>query len=137
MKPVLRWFGLVCALTVGVAFAQSRLTITTGSALPNASLGVSYTTQLRATGGVSPYTWGLYNPPATFSAGIGGGGALPPGLTLSSGGVISGTPSKTGTFSFEVIASDSEPQPQTAIAAFQITVQLPALTITSTSPLPN
>jgi Putative Ig domain len=34
-------------------------------------------------------------------------GALPPGLTLSPGGVISGTPNSVGTFNFTVIVSDA------------------------------
>jgi hypothetical protein len=50
--------------------------------LPDGTNGVSYSVVLSATGGQSPYTWLM----TTNSAG------LPPNLTLSAGGVISGMP---------------------------------------------
>jgi len=56
--------------------------------LPDGTNGVAYSVVLSATGGQTPYTWSL----APGSAG------LPPGLTLSAGGVISGTPTASGTF---------------------------------------
>jgi len=64
--------------------------------LPNAHVKVRYSQQLDATGGCPPYSWQMT------------GGSLPPGLTLSSSGVISGLPSHQGTFSFTVEAADSE-----------------------------
>ena len=125
MKPVLKCLGVLCALA---AFAQSPVTITTTSPLPAASIGVSYSVQLNASGGVSPYRW---------SANAG----LPPGLSLSQSGLISGTPAQTGSYIVSVSAVDSERQPQSATSRLQITVQAStstsALTITSVSPLPN
>jgi hypothetical protein len=73
----------------------------TGS-LPNATVNVAYSQTLAATGGVGPYTY-------TKTA-----GTLPPGITLSSNGVISGTPTAVGASSFTVTATDSEGTPQTA-----------------------
>ena len=70
------------------------LAITTSS-LPAANIGVSYTTTLVATGGVSPYTFAVTT------------GSLPAGLTLSSTGVISGTPTAAGSFTFTVTVTDS------------------------------
>ena len=59
--------------------------------LPNASTGVAYTATLAAQAGVTPYTWSIST------------GTLPAGLTLAaSTGVISGTPTGTGTSSFTV-----------------------------------
>ena len=67
-------------------------TITTGS-LANGTVGTAYS-QTLAAGGSTPLTWTL-------------SGSLPPGLSLSSGGVISGTPTSGGTFSFSVQAANS------------------------------
>jgi hypothetical protein len=55
---------------------------------PDGTNGVPYNVALSATGGQAPYTWSL----ASGSAG------LPPGLTLSSAGVISGTPTNSATY---------------------------------------
>jgi len=52
----------------------------TTSSLPNGTVGSSYSQSLAATGGTAPYKWAI-----TL-------GTLPAGLSLSSGGVISGTP---------------------------------------------
>jgi hypothetical protein len=65
---------------------------------------------------------------------------LPAGLSLSSAGVISGTPSGTvaGTSSFTVTVTDSQtPTPATANAGLSITISIAPLTITTTSPLPS
>ncbi len=59
--------------------------IVSTSSLPAANQNVSYSTSLAVTGGQAPYTW-------TKTA-----GTLPTGLTLSSSGVISGTPTTPGT----------------------------------------
>ena len=55
----------------------------------------SYSQTLSATGGTGSKTFGVTS------------GTLPPGLTLSTGGVVSGTPTSTGTYDFTVTASDS------------------------------
>jgi hypothetical protein len=61
------------------AYEQVPLSITTNN-LPNGSVGVAYSQTLIATSGATPYTWSIAS------------GTLPTGLSLSSGGVISGTP---------------------------------------------
>src|SRR4029077_5257961 len=97
-------------------------TVTTTS-LPNGTQNAAYTTTLTATGGTTPYT-------RSISV-----GTLPTGLTLaSSTGVISGTPTGTGTTSFTVQVTDAN-----SVAASQplsLTVVAPLLTVTTTS-LPN
>ena len=72
------------------------LAITTIS-LPDGALGgVAYSQTLAATNGTAPYTWVV--PP----------GALPPGLQLNSSiGVISGTPTTAGNFTFDVLVTDA------------------------------
>jgi hypothetical protein len=70
-------------------------TITT-TALPNGKVNVSYSNRLTATGTGHPaITWKLQE-----------GDELPDGLTLNeASGIISGTPTKAGTFEFTVIAT--------------------------------
>ena len=80
------------------------------TALPPGTLTAPYTASLGATGGTTPYSWAISS------------GALPAGLTLSSGGQISGTPTTAGTFSFTVKVSDSGSPAQTATADLSITV---------------
>jgi Putative Ig domain len=98
------------------------LTIATAS-LPGAELGVPYNQTLQATGGVPPYKWSVT------------AGSLPAGLSLSSAGVISGTPSGTaGTANFTVTVTDSEtPTAATKTANLSIVVIKPPLSITTTS----
>ncbi|MBP2324902.1 Zn-dependent metalloprotease [Kibdelosporangium banguiense] len=57
------------------------------------TVGSAVNLQLAATGGTTPYTW-----TAT---------GLPTGTTISSSGLISGTPSATGTFNVTATATDS------------------------------
>jgi hypothetical protein len=61
-----------------VAAPQALGVVTT--ALPDGTVGTAYQQTLAATGGTAPYRWALTS------------GALPAGLTLSTGGVLSGTP---------------------------------------------
>src|SRR4029450_471029 len=74
---------------------NTPLTITTASPLPAGNVGSPYSQTLAAIGGKPPYTWSRTS------------GSLPAGLTLSSQGVISGTPSNTGTSNFEIQVADS------------------------------
>ena len=88
--------------------------------LPGGEVGVVYPTQtMTATGGVPTYSW-------TVSA-----GSLPPGLTLDTGGDISGTPTDaTGSpFDFTIEVTDS------AIPAVTDTIEL-SIAITPPPPLP-
>jgi hypothetical protein len=65
-------------------------------ALPASVVSTPYSQTITATGGCSSsFTFSLT------------GGALPPGLTLSANGVLSGTATQPGDFSFNVTATDS------------------------------
>jgi hypothetical protein len=88
--------------------APPPLSITTTS-LPNGTVGTAYSATLTASGGVQPYKWST-------------NGGLPSGLTLSSGGAISGSPAASGTSSFTVSVSDSENTIVTVSASLSITV---------------
>ena len=86
---------ILLAVCASPLFAANPV-ITTLS-LPAARVGVAYSTTLVATSGTAPYSWSmnLVSDP------------LPPGLSLSAGGVISGTPTLSGTFAFAVMVTDS------------------------------
>jgi Putative Ig domain len=88
---VLLALGTIVAAT---ADASTPLFITT-TQLPPGTLNMPYQAPLNAKGGVPPFTWSILS------------GELPPGLTLVAGaGVITGTPTEAGTFSFAVQVSD-------------------------------
>lgn len=65
-------------------------TIITSNSLPTGMAGFSYSQSLAASGGVTPYTWSVIS------------GSLPPGLNLSTNGVISGIPTVATKASFTV-----------------------------------
>jgi uncharacterized repeat protein (TIGR03803 family) len=79
--------GTVFSIYLGLA-------VTTTS-LPSATNGIAYNQTLAASGGQTPYTWTNIS------------GTLPPGLTLATNGVISGTPTNSGTNVFTVKAADT------------------------------
>ncbi len=84
--------------------------------LPRAIVGTPYSQQLAISGGTAPYTFILSATSPAFDT-------LPPNLTMSSSGLISGTPTSTGIYEFKVTVTD---------AAGQTLNQ--SLTLTSTAP---
>jgi hypothetical protein len=100
--------------------AAAALSITTGT-LPTGVTGSAYITSVAATGGSAPYAWSIAS------------GNLPAGLSLSTTGIISGSPGTAGTATFTVqVADNSQPTPQAATKSFSISVTSP-LTITTTA----
>jgi hypothetical protein len=67
--------------------------------LPDAEVGAQLAETLVAVGGLAPYTWATW-----------GDLPLPPGLSLSSDGAISGIPTTPGLYQFNVRVTDSESQ---------------------------
>jgi len=95
----------------------------TTTALTNATPDANYSATLQATGGVGTLTWTLAS------------GALPTGLSLSSSGAITGTPTVSGTSTFTVQATDSSAAsggPGSAQAQLSLTV-VTVVSITTTS----
>jgi hypothetical protein len=65
------------------------------TALPGGAVGSAYSQTITASGGTAPYTFAVT------------AGSAPTGLTLSSGGTLSGTPTAVGTYTFTVTATDN------------------------------
>ncbi len=98
-------------LSITSTSGGSTLTLTT-TTLPNATLNTAYSATLAAAGGVTPYTFSLAS-----------GSSLPTGLTLSSAGAISGTPTKAGSTAFSVqVVDSSTPTPLSQTGNLSITV---------------
>jgi large repetitive protein len=112
--------------TYFVASVNSSLSITTAS-LPAGNIGASYSQTLAAVGGTGTgYTWS-----AT------GSNLATYGLTLSSAGVVSGTPTTAGTASFTPIVTDSANATATASAPLTIQIIYAALDLPGTNPFPD
>jgi autotransporter-associated beta strand protein len=92
------------ALTVG---NPASLSVVTPS-LPSGIVGASYAQTLAAVSGTGPYTWSIV------------GGSLPPGLVLSSSGVLTGTPTSAGASTFTAQVADAASG--TATRAFTVNI---------------
>lgn len=108
-------------IEVTVTIVQANPTVTTTS-LPNASIATAYSQTLAASGGTAPYTWSL------------SGGALPAGITVSTAGVVSGTPTAGGAFSPTFTVTDSASHTGTATLSLTVTG---ASMVISPATLPN
>ncbi|MAQ38436.1 MAG: hypothetical protein CMO21_14600 [Thioclava sp.] len=116
--------GTSAPATVTITVSAPTFTVTSG-ALSDGQVGTSYSATLSVSGGTGPYTFDTAAKTGSF----------PPGLSLSSTGTLSGTPSANGSYSFTVSGHDSS----TPNASFQsttitIAIQRAAPTITAISP---
>lgn len=118
-NPVFRVTGAdtgTATIAATIDVAPLPLVIDTAS-LPDATGQAAYSASLSASGGIAPYTWAATG--------------LPPGLSMSSGGVISGTPLASGNFSVTITVTDS--QPLSTPKTLTIDVLVNAIDITTTS----
>jgi uncharacterized protein (TIGR03437 family) len=69
--------------------------------LPKAEAGLPYSYNLEVSGGVPPYSWSA--------------SSLPSGLSLSSDGLITGTPATTGTYDVNFVVQDSSVSANTTL----------------------
>jgi uncharacterized protein (TIGR03437 family) len=89
------------------------------SSIPRGSVGAAYSVVFTATGGVSPFTWSATG--------------LPPGLTMSASGTLSGTPTSpfTGSITVKVIDRSS------ATVSMQFPLEIVTGFAISTTSVPN
>lgn len=95
--------------------------------LPNGVAGTSYSQALSTNGGTAPYSY------------VVSGGAPPPGITLSSTGNVTGSPSTPGNYSFTVRSTDSSTgtgAPFSTTRTYSITISAPTITVAPAT-LPN
>src|SRR5215467_6309308 len=97
------------SLSISITSASSALAVATTS-LPSGIVGSAYSSALNASGGTPPYSWVVSS------------GSLPAGLTLTSNGTISGTPTASAPSSFTVKVTDSSSPVQSASALLAISI---------------
>ena len=98
--------------TVAITAASSGLSILTAT-LPSGTVSSAYSATISATNGTTPYSFAVSS------------GSLPAGLSLSTSGALSGTPTTPGGSTFTVKVTDASAA--TATASFTITIS-PAAT---------
>src|SRR5690606_31619694 len=81
--------------------------------LADGAAGTGYSATLVAAGGIAPYTYAIT------------AGALPAGLSLSSGGALTGMPTQPGTVNLTLTATDANGQ--TGSRAYALAIAAPAL----------
>lgn len=86
--------------------------IITPSPLPNGAVNAAYSLQVATTGGAGALTFDST-------------GMWPPGVSMSTSGLISGTPTTTGFYTVSVIATDSSGSSGSQIFPFTIVTGLP------------
>jgi len=91
----------------------------TFAAPPGGEVGAAYSDALTVGGGTAPYTWSVST------------GTAPPGLTLNaSSGLLSGTPTAAGSYTFTVLVTDSSGKtastPVTLLVAAPLALTAPA-----------
>lgn len=104
-----------------ITIATSAQNITSTSPLTGGAVNAAYSATLAATGGTTPYTWSIVS------------GSLPTGLALSSGGVLSGTPTVAGVFTFTAQVNDNGGL--STMKSFTLTIAASPLVITNPATL--
>ena len=115
------WVDVAFSASASGGGGGTALKVGTAS-LPNASQSVAYSQALTASGGTSPYSWSVSS------------GTLPTGLSLSSSGTLSGTPTVAGAFPFTVAVKDAASASASASLSINVvTAAAPAVSISSPS----
>jgi N-acetylglucosamine-6-sulfatase len=89
---------------------QIGLAIIPVKSFPSCSVGARFSYQMKPWGGLAPFSWKVNS------------GQIPPGLTLNpSTGLLQGTPSKLGSYTFSLRLTDSSVATQTGMARTFVT----------------
>jgi M6 family metalloprotease-like protein len=122
------WSGDTTASSTTLDLTMTRPFVLTASFAPQLAVsdtvlrapvvGAAYSDTIRMSGGTGAYTFSL----------VTGTGTLPPGLSLSTAGVISGTPSKDSTYLFTVRATSGG---QTLDLPLRLAVTVPTLALSA------
>ena len=107
--------GLKVNANLSIVIAPAPVSLITTS-LPSGNVTSPYATTIAAANGTKPYSFSI----AT--------GAVPPGLALSSAGVLAGTPTTAGTYTFTVKVTDATSG--TATAPYTLTIAPTAAPLT-------
>lgn len=113
---------LVVPVTLTVSAASGSDPTITTTTLANGTTGTAYSVALAATGGILPYSWSVPT------------GTLPAGVTLSTAGVLAGTPTESGTFNFTARVTDSTGTPKTDDQALTLVINAPVVVTIATNP---
>ncbi len=114
---------VVVAHPANTGFATPPATLAIlSSSLPDAVAGTPYSGQVVLFGGMAPYSITVTN------------GSLPAGLSIDSTGLITGTPSATGNFTFTIHVTDSAAQPSITTQVLGIRIGNPLVITTATLP---
>ncbi len=93
---------------------QAAVVAVSPGALADGEAGAAYSQTVTASGGTGPYSFAVT------------GGTLPPGLTLSSGGLLSGTPTQAGSYTFTVQGSAAGATPGSRTYTLVVRLGLPS-----------
>lgn len=121
-------YSFTLTATDGNGFTGSRpYTLTIASptlslspaSIPGGSTGTPYSQTFSTSGGIAPYSYSMLT------------GALPTGITLSSGGLLSGTPIASGTSNFTVRSTDAHGQ--LVDSAYSLVIGAPTINLAPTT----
>jgi hypothetical protein len=113
--------GNTVSRTFTLNIAPAPLMLTTGP-LANTQVNTPISIQFAGSGGIPPYTFVEF-------------GALPPGTSINSAGLLSGAPTKAGSYPFLVFIDDSTGA--SVSKNYTLHIAPPGLLITPPSPLPS
>jgi len=107
------WSASLATFAANAPVASPAITTT---ALPTGGQNGLYAAAISASGGAAPFAWSITS------------GSLPPGIRLSAeAGVLNGSPSTPGNYSFTVSVSDANVQTSSQALSITITAQAPSI----------